>query len=93
MAAMYFTEMALKKDVLNKKGSVTFRLSDIFNTQEFTVTQTGENFSSENYRKRQSRIAFVGFSYHFGDTTGQNKRSRDRRNQDDDNNDSGQDLD
>lgn len=83
MAAMYFTEMALKKDVLNKKGTITFRLNDIFNTQEFTINQEGENFRSENYRKRQSRIAFIGFSYRFGDMDGQNKR-RDRRNQDDD---------
>jgi outer membrane receptor protein involved in Fe transport len=93
MAALYFTEMALKKDVLNKKGTITFRLSDIFNTQEFTITQTAENFSSENYRKRQSRIAFVGFSYRFGDMTGQSKRNRDRRNQDDNSGDSMPDMD
>ncbi|MDQ4141391.1 MAG: TonB-dependent receptor [Bacteroidota bacterium] len=93
MAAMYFTEMALKKDVLNKKGTLTFRLNDIFNTQEFTITQEGENFRSENYRKRQTRIAFIGFSYRFGDMTGQNKRQRDRNNQEDDNNDAGPDLD
>lgn len=93
MAAMYFTEMALKKDVLNKKGTITFRLNDIFNTQEFTVNQQGADFSSENYRKRQSRMAFIGFSYRFGDVTGQNKRQRDRDNQDDDAGDSGPDLD
>jgi outer membrane receptor protein involved in Fe transport len=92
MEAVYFTEMALKKDVLRKKGTITFRLNDIFNTQEFTVTQAGENFRSDNYRKRQSRIAFVGFSYRFGDMGGQNKK-RDRRNQDDDNDNSEPDLD
>ena len=87
MAAMFFTEMALKKDVLDKKGTISFRLNDIFNTQEFNITQSGENFSSESYRKRQSRIAFIGFSYRFGSTPGQNNRQRDRRNQNNDSDD------
>jgi len=87
MLAVYFAEMALKKDVLNKKGTITFRLNDIFNTQEFRFTQFGENFTSENYRKRQSRIAFLGFSYRFGNLTNQNKRGnrdRDQNNEGDD---------
>ena len=86
MSAVYFAEMALKKDVLNEKGTVTFRLNDIFNTQEFRFTQFGENFTSQNYRKRQSRIAFLGFSYRFGKITNQKKREerdRDQNNQGD----------
>ncbi|MDB5263740.1 MAG: TonB dependent receptor [Adhaeribacter sp.] len=89
MSAMFFTEMALKKDVLDKKGTISFRLNDIFNTQEFNITQSGENFSSESYRKRQSRIAFCGFSYRFGNTPGQNNRQRERRNQDNNGDDGG----
>ncbi|GEO07407.1 TonB-dependent receptor [Adhaeribacter aerolatus] len=89
MSAIFFTEMALKKDVLNKKGTVSFRLNDIFNTMEFNFNQTGENFRSESYRKRQSRIAFIGFSYRFGNTPGQNNRQRERRNQDNDSDDNG----
>jgi outer membrane receptor protein involved in Fe transport len=85
-SAIYFTEMAIKKDILKKKGSVSFRLNDIFNTQEFNINQAGENFRSESYRKRQSRIAYIGFSYRFGDATSQN-RQRDRRNQDNDSDD------
>ena len=87
MSAIYFAEMALKKDVLNNKGTITFRLNDIFNTQEYRFTQFGENFTSENYRKRQSRIAFLGFSYRFGNMTNQSKRNnrdRDQNNEGDD---------
>ncbi|MGV3588718.1 MAG: TonB-dependent receptor domain-containing protein [Adhaeribacter sp.] len=87
MSAIFFTEMALKKDVLDKKGTISFRLNDIFNTMEFNFTQAGENFNSESYRKRQSRIAFIGFSYRFGSTPGQQNRDRDRRNQDNDSGD------
>ena len=83
LSAVYFTEMALKKDVLRKKGTITFRLNDILNTQEFISNQSTENLQQESYRKRQSRIAFVGFSYRFGDMGGQNKR-RDRNQDDDD---------
>lgn len=81
MKAMYSTEMALKKDILKKKGTLTFRLDDIFNTQEFNFTSTGEGFQSENYRKRQSRMAFIGFSYRFGNLAGQTKQQRNRRDQ------------
>ena len=36
MAAMYFSEMALKKDVLRKKWTISFPMNDILNTNEFT---------------------------------------------------------
>jgi outer membrane receptor protein involved in Fe transport len=81
MDAMFFTELAMKKDVLKKKGTITFRLNDIFNTQEFNITQTAENFNSVNHRKRQSRMAFIGFSYRFGNLTGQTNKERDRKNE------------
>ena len=79
MDAMFFTELAMKKEVLKNKGTITFRLNDIFNTQEFNITQTAENFNAENHRKRQSRMAFIGFSYRFGNLKGQPDKDRDRR--------------
>lgn len=79
MQAIFFTELALKQEVLQKKGSITFRINDIFNTQEFTFTRTTENLHVENYRKRQSRMAFIGFSYRFG----QAQKERGRRDRQD----------
>jgi outer membrane receptor protein involved in Fe transport len=81
MEAMYFTELALKKDIMKKKGTLTFRLNDIFNTQEFTITQTGEDFNATNYRKRQSRMAFIGFAYRFGNLTNLGDKPRSRKDQ------------
>lgn len=81
MDAIYFAELALKKDVLQKRGTLTFRMNDIFNTMAFNFEQTGEGFHATNYRKRQSRMAFIGFTYRFGEQTGPGSKQRSRRDQ------------
>jgi len=64
MKSMYSADIALKKDFLkDNKLSVSFRLSDIFNTQKFVMTASDINFSSEATRKRESRVAYLGVSY------------------------------
>jgi outer membrane receptor protein involved in Fe transport len=64
MAAMYSADIALKKDFLkDNKLSVSFRLSDVFNTQQFKMTASDVNFSAEHTRKRESRVAYIGISY------------------------------
>jgi outer membrane receptor protein involved in Fe transport len=80
--AMYFTEIGLKKDVLQGRGSVNFRLSDPFNTMRFEVIANGEGFTSENLFKRESRVAFIGFTYKLNrDTERQQQRERRRENE------------
>ena len=75
MKAMYFANIALKKDILKNKASVTLRLSDIFNTQQFNMVRTGTDFTIDMKRKRESRVFFVGFTYKInGDTNGKNKK-------------------
>ncbi|KAA9345737.1 outer membrane beta-barrel family protein [Adhaeribacter soli] len=72
-AAIYNTDFSIKKDVLNKKGSVTFRVSDIFNTLKWDTNIKGKGLVYDLHMKRQTRIATLGFAYRFGE---QEKRRR-----------------
>ena len=59
-------DFAAKYSVLKEKGSLTLRVSDIFNTLQFNFNAYGAGFESISRNKRESRIAYLGFSYRFG---------------------------
>ena len=60
--------------MLKKKGSVTFRVSDVFNTLAWNTSISGQDLTYDLFSKRQTRIAFIGFNYRFGND--QEKRRR-----------------
>lgn len=60
---IFTTSLALKIDVFNGKGSINFRLMDMFKTINYNLTTTGSNFVANIYRTRESRVAFLGFQY------------------------------
>lgn len=62
----YSMDVALKKKVLKGKGSVTVRVSDIFDTRQFSFNTAGDNFNQQSTRKRESRIGYISFMYRFG---------------------------
>lgn len=62
-SANYFFDVSLKKNVLKDKGSITLRVSDVFKTIKFDMESYGDNFVSTIERRRDSRVAFIGFSY------------------------------
>jgi outer membrane receptor protein involved in Fe transport len=72
--AIYNTDLAIKKDVLKKKGSVTLRVSDVFNTLRWDTKINGQDLSYDLRTKRLTRVAFLGFAYRFGNE--QDKRRR-----------------
>ncbi len=61
-----FTDLAGRYEVLDRRGFVTFRLSDILNTLEFGFEAEGPGFETQNRFKRETRVAFLGFTYRFG---------------------------
>jgi len=60
---MYWLDLGVKMSVLNKKGSITLRVSDILNTMNFKSETWGPNFTSNIERTRESRVLYLGFSY------------------------------
>ncbi|MFY0672611.1 MAG: TonB-dependent receptor [Bacteroidia bacterium] len=66
ISTMYWADVSLVKKVLKNKGTINVKLSDIFDTRQYDFITSGDIFFQESYRKRQSRIFWVGFSYNFG---------------------------
>ena len=56
----YYADASFRQDFLKNKLSLTLRLTDIFNTRTFYETTTGNNFTSESMRYRESRVLYAG---------------------------------
>ena len=63
-----------KYDFWGTKASITLNISDILNTRHFELYNFGPGFSSDNYRKRETRIGMISFTYRFGNTEVQQRR-------------------
>ncbi|MCC2545200.1 hypothetical protein LJY25_01990 [Hymenobacter sp. BT175] len=48
------------------RGSITLRVADVLNTQQFVVHAHGKGVASDFRFKRESCIGFLDFSYRFG---------------------------
>ncbi|MGQ9643565.1 MAG: TonB-dependent receptor domain-containing protein [Ignavibacterium sp.] len=80
MKEQFATDFAMKKDFLDGQLSLTFRLSDVFNTRKWESETIGQNFITTSYRKMESRVAYLGISYRLN--PGNNNRERERRPRD-----------
>jgi len=61
--SFFNVDMGVKQTILNGRGTLTLRISDIFNTLQFQSDSFGPNFVATSLAKRESRIGFIGFSY------------------------------
>ncbi|MEO6233352.1 MAG: TonB-dependent receptor [Ferruginibacter sp.] len=67
--AEFDVDFAIKKDFMkNKKASLTFAVSDVFNTRRWGAIYDTERFYQDAYRRWNVRNFRVSFSYKFGDT-------------------------
>ncbi len=71
----YWFDAGLRINVLNKKGTITFRVSDILKTMNYSSETWGTNFTSNINRYNESRIFFLGFTYRINEY----KARRDRQ--------------
>ena len=76
MYASYWFDLAMKKDVLNKRGTISIRISDVFCTGGWgheTYTAQMNRISSS---KRLSPYVTIGFSYKINNGLKMNKRQQ-----------------
>ena len=67
--AEFDVDFAIRKDFLkNKKASLTFAVSDVFNTRRWGTIYDTDRFYQDSYRRWNVRTFRVSFSYKFGDT-------------------------
>ncbi|MFD2513005.1 TonB-dependent receptor domain-containing protein [Pontibacter locisalis] len=82
MEQMYSVDLGMKKDILDSNGTVSLRVSDVFNTRQFNFLSFGPEFRTESENRRQSRIIFLGFTYRIN-SDGENQRRRRDQQQND----------
>jgi outer membrane receptor protein involved in Fe transport len=67
--AQYRVDIAMKKEIFkDKKGSLTFAVNDLFNSDRYGVIYDTETFYQNSYRRWRVRNIRLTFSYKFGDT-------------------------
>ena len=63
----YGADFAMKKDIFKgDKGSLTFSINDVFNTQRWGTIYDTESFYQETYRRGDGTSFRLTFSYKFG---------------------------
>ncbi|MFD3001415.1 TonB-dependent receptor domain-containing protein [Pontibacter toksunensis] len=76
---LFSADLGLRKDVLDKRGTVMLRVSDIFNTRQWNFVSFEEGvFRSESNNRRQSRIIYVGFTYRINSDAKRERGNDDR---------------
>jgi hypothetical protein len=72
--------MAISKNILNDKGKLIFKISDIFNTYRFGldlvgVDENGYEYSQGNRRKNESQYFILSFIYNIDSKAKQQKKT------------------
>ena len=60
---IYSVDAAIRKEFLNRRASVTLRISDIGNTRQFSFLTETSTFDLDQTFKRESQIVYLGFSF------------------------------
>ena len=87
---MFSSDLAFKKDFMNKKMAFGLRISDLFNTQKFGFTSNTDTFNTSYSRRRDSRTLFLTFTLRMG--TDEKKQQRKKQNPEDNKDNEGNDF-
>ncbi len=63
---MYGINMGFRKNILRRKGTISFNVTDVFDTREFIVSIADPTFTQDRRFKWESRVATISFTYNFG---------------------------
>ncbi len=66
MKSQYSVDFALRKDILKEKGTFTFSINDILNSNRWGTIYDTKDFYQDSYRRWNVRSFRLTFSYRFG---------------------------
>ena len=80
--AYYYLDLAMSKDILNNKGTLTLSLRDVFNSRRYRYISEGLNFFSEGDYQWRARQVTMTLNYRLNQKKqrGRGSRSGDRDN-------------
>ncbi|GIM58502.1 TonB-dependent receptor domain-containing protein [Capnocytophaga canimorsus] len=73
---MLAANLALSKEVLNKKGTLSLNVSDLFNSQKMVADTRTKNVFSHSEMQWRKRQILLNFTYRFGNMKMQQKQRR-----------------
>jgi iron complex outermembrane recepter protein len=62
---MYGLNIGVKRDIWNNQATISFNVSDIFNTRVFQISTEDSLFRQDRMFNRETRIATFTFTYRF----------------------------
>ena len=69
----YGTDFSLKQKVANKKGTISFRLTDVFFTRRFGINVDTDGWFREVLYRYESQLLWFAFDYSFGQSNADRK--------------------
>jgi len=78
MKEQFSADVALRKEFMDGKLSLNFRISDIFKTRKFDNETFGTGFNTISHRTMDSRTAFLGISYKLNNYKSDQEKERRR---------------
>ena len=78
-----FTTAAIQKNILDRKGNISLRYSDLFNTGRWRSTTTRETFRSESEGQWREPTLILTFSYIISEDKNNRRKRRTQRDQQD----------
>jgi iron complex outermembrane receptor protein len=66
MQEIWWMDVALRKNILNNRGTLVFNVSDVFNTRKYTTLYDLPLYRQSGYRDRETRIANISFTWRIG---------------------------
>ena len=67
-------DVGLRKEVLKKRGAITLRVTDVFNTRRYRFLTDLPGLTTNSEFQRESRIGYVGFQYSLQEIKPQRQR-------------------
>ena len=79
---VYFADIAMRYDFWKNRATVSFRVSDVFDTRKFNGETWGPDFTIRSNRIMETRVAYLGFTYKINNYKRQRERENDQNNGD-----------
>ena len=73
---MLFLDIGLRKDILDEKGTLSIKISDVFNSKKFISDTYGRNFHVTSTYQRMTRRYILGFSYKINQYRNKQRKKR-----------------
>ena len=80
--AFGFVTSAIQKSILNKKGTISLKISDLFDTNRWRYENFRDTFRTEGEGRWREQTYVLTFTYRFNDNKYKQRKKNIRRNQD-----------